>query len=173
MQTKDFVTAFRPKDGDLIYGRAEARGAYFAQFTPSQVKACNDYAAWVTIDQYNDYFGTSGDAIVAGPNIAKIRQHVAGKDPMTSVQDTLQKKPDLGFKQFDQREAYQSQVMKSRYAPTSVQISRASRPARDRARKDAWDAYAGARTQRLCGSAAREEPDLKSAPPVTAAELPR
>jgi len=39
MQTKDFVTAFRPKDGDLIYGRAEARGAYFAQFTPSQVKA--------------------------------------------------------------------------------------------------------------------------------------
>jgi hypothetical protein len=120
MKTKDFVTAFRPQDGDLIYGRAEARGAYYGHFTQAQRDACDDAGAWVTIDEYNDYFGTSGDAIAAGPTVADVRKFVKDQSALASVEPTLNKGYDVGWQQLDQREKYQEKIVNSRYSPTSV-----------------------------------------------------
>ncbi len=120
MRTKDFVTAFRPEDGDLVYGRAEARAAYFSNFTPAQVAACNDLGAWVTIDEYNNHFGTSGAAFAAGAFVADIRKHVVGRDVINTTDAAMQVDIDVGFRQLAQREAYRDKIVLSRHSPMSV-----------------------------------------------------
>jgi len=74
----NFLDAFTPSRGDLVYGRTDAREEYFKR-VPQGTRTIMGFA-WYQIDSFNNWFGTSELQGYAGVNADYLKQRRAKGD---------------------------------------------------------------------------------------------
>lgn len=149
-QEDGFLNNFTPSNGDLVYGRSDARTKYFEK-VPEGTRTVMNYA-WYQIDDFNNYFGVSelnsysgngatylaskrtigcekleqdklnnqADLIKAG----EVRQKFSEKESWPKIFASKVAEPETKDARFSFARQYSDSIQKSRFNPESINASK-------------------------------------------------